>query len=102
MEPYGQQGVRPSSVCSDGERLLRLQSERPGSGDVVCILLAGRCLSTCGRGGRHNLLVSECYVHGLTGGEEMKILKRGEVAEEVAEEVYLCISWAGFVILFCP
>ena len=45
--------------------------------------------------GRHNLLVGECYVHGLMGGEAMKMLKRGEVAEEV----YQCISWAGFVIL---
>jgi len=58
---------------------------------------------SAGRGGRHNLLVGECYVHGPIGGEAMKMMKQGEVAEEV----YLCILSAGFVIwfgkfLFCP
>jgi hypothetical protein len=50
--------------------------------DVVCVLFGGKmpfCLRPCGR---HNLLVGECYVHGLMGGEAMEMLKRGEVEEE--------------------
>jgi hypothetical protein len=51
-------------------------------GDVVCVLFGGKMPFCLRPQGRHYLLVGECYVHGVMGGEAMEMLERGEVAEE--------------------
>jgi hypothetical protein len=52
-------------------------------GDVVCILFGEKMPFCLQPWGHHNLLVGECYAHGLIGEGAMEILERGEVAEEV-------------------
>jgi hypothetical protein len=56
-------------------------------GDVVCVLFGGKMPFCLRPWGRHNLLVGECYVHGLMGGEALEMLKRGDVAEEVFDVI---------------
>ena len=50
-------------------------------GDVVCVLFGGKMPFCLRPWGRHYLLVGECYVHGLMGGEAMEW-------KEVAEEIF--------------
>lgn len=52
-------------------------------GDVVCVLFGGKMPFCLRPWGHHYLLVGECYVHGLMGGEAIKMLERREAAEEV-------------------
>ena len=56
-------------------------------GDVVCVLFGGKMPFCLRPWGRHYLLVGECYVHGLMGGEAMEMLERREVAEEVFDVI---------------
>jgi hypothetical protein len=56
-------------------------------GDVVCVLFGGKLPFCLRPWGRHYLLVGECYVHGVMGGEAMQMLGLGEVAEEVFDVI---------------
>ena len=56
-------------------------------GDIVCVLFGGKMPFCLRPWGGHNLLVGECYVHGLMDGKAMEMLKRGEVAEEVFDVI---------------
>jgi hypothetical protein len=51
-------------------------------GDVVCVLFGGKMPFCLRPWGRHYLLVGECYVHGMMGGEAMEMLKGGKIKEE--------------------
>jgi hypothetical protein len=50
-------------------------------GDVVCVLFGGKMPFCLRRQGPHYLLVGECYVHGLMGGEAVDMLERGHFTE---------------------
>jgi hypothetical protein len=52
------------------------------AGDIICISFGGKMPFCLRPWGCYYLLVGECYVHGLMGGEAMKMLDQGKVEEE--------------------